>query len=155
MIHNRTPRPHIIFVCTRSTRAMSLWETELVSPSSQEMVTSLQDVPTTVPRSVIVAPQHTRSPTLRVLDCSPVMLRTSLAKPGPLHESPVKRLCPSSVWRYNPRAVFAIQPSTLPTKSVTLFLAASVPICSTAAFNLSPVPSCRNEPMPLPVRVTL
>src|SRR5258708_9737710 len=65
----------ISFVGTRSTLAMSLCETELASPSSQEMVTSLQDVPVTVPRSVVVAPQQTRSPTLRCLDWSPVMDR--------------------------------------------------------------------------------
>jgi hypothetical protein len=52
---------------------MSLCETELDSPSSQEMVTSLQDVPITVPRSVVVAPQQTRSPTLSVRDWSPVI----------------------------------------------------------------------------------
>src|SRR3979409_1666050 len=53
---------------------MSLCETELASPSSKEMVTSLQDVPITVPRSVVVAPQQTRSPTRSVLDWSPVIL---------------------------------------------------------------------------------
>jgi hypothetical protein len=58
---------------TRSTRAMSLCETELASPSSQEMVTSLQDVPVTEPRSVIAAPQQTRSSGLRSLDWSPVI----------------------------------------------------------------------------------
>jgi hypothetical protein len=63
---------HIIFVGTRSTCAMSLWLTEFASPSSQAMVTSLQDVPITVPKSVVVAPQQTRSPTMRVLDWSPV-----------------------------------------------------------------------------------
>jgi hypothetical protein len=64
----------IKFVGTRSTFAMSLCETELVSPSSQEMVTSLQDVPITVPRSVVVAPQQTRSSGLRSLDWSPVIV---------------------------------------------------------------------------------
>jgi hypothetical protein len=64
---------HISFVDTRSTRAMSLCEAELASPSSQEMVTSLQDVPITVPRCIVVAPQQTRSPTLSVLDWSPVI----------------------------------------------------------------------------------
>lgn len=64
---------HTKFVGTRSTRAMSLCETELASPSSQKMVTSLQDVPVTVPRSIVVAPQHTRSPTLSVLDWSPLI----------------------------------------------------------------------------------
>jgi hypothetical protein len=58
---------------TRSTHAMSLCETELASPSSQEMVTSLQDVPVTEPRSVIAAPQQTRSSGLRSLDWSPVI----------------------------------------------------------------------------------
>src|SRR5216684_8797188 len=58
---------------TRSTRAMSLCETELASPSSQEMMTSLQDVPVTEPRSVIAAPQQTRSSGLRSLDWSPVI----------------------------------------------------------------------------------
>ena len=37
------------------------------------MVTSLQVVPITVPRSVVVSPQQTRSPTLRRLDWSPVI----------------------------------------------------------------------------------
>jgi hypothetical protein len=37
------------FPSTRSTFAMSLWLTELVSPSSHEIVTSLQDVAITVP----------------------------------------------------------------------------------------------------------
>ena len=71
---------HMIFIGTlfklhgtRSTCAMSLWLTELASPSSQAMVTSLQDVPITVPRSVVVVPQQTRSPTLSVLDWSPVI----------------------------------------------------------------------------------
>src|ERR1700738_788691 len=64
---------HINLTGTRSTRAMSLCGTELTSPSSQEMATSLQDVPITVPRSVVVAPQQTRSPTLSPLDWSPVM----------------------------------------------------------------------------------
>src|SRR3979409_2097389 len=36
------------------------------------MVTSLQDVAIIVPRSVVVAPQQTRSPTLRTRDWSPV-----------------------------------------------------------------------------------
>src|SRR5450432_4527607 len=73
-------RFHMIFLGTlfklhgtRSTCAMSLWLTELASPSSQAMVTSLQDVPITVPRSVVVVPQQTRSPTLSVLDWSPVI----------------------------------------------------------------------------------
>jgi hypothetical protein len=73
-------RFHMIFLGTlfklhgtRSTCAMSLWLTELASPSSQAMVTSLQDVPTTVPRSVVVVPQQTRSPTLSVPDWSPVI----------------------------------------------------------------------------------
>jgi hypothetical protein len=59
---------------TRSTFAMSLWPTELLSPSSQAMVTSLQDVPTTVPSSLAEGPQQTRSPGLRLLDWSPVIL---------------------------------------------------------------------------------
>jgi hypothetical protein len=67
------PAAHIDFVGTRSTFAISLCETELASPSSQEMVTSLQDVAITVPKSVVVAPQQTRSPTLSPLDWSPVM----------------------------------------------------------------------------------
>jgi two-component sensor histidine kinase len=37
------------------------------------MVTPFQDVPTTVPRSVIVTPQQTRSPTLSPRDWSPGM----------------------------------------------------------------------------------
>ena len=41
------------------------------------MVTPLQAVPTTVPRSVIVAPQQTRSPTFKVLDWSPVIVQTA------------------------------------------------------------------------------
>jgi hypothetical protein len=57
--------------------AMSLWLSELVSPSSQAMVTSLQDVPTTVPRSVVAAPQQTRSPGFRLLDWSPVTVQTA------------------------------------------------------------------------------
>src|ERR1700692_5102108 len=64
---------HINLTGTRSTRAMSLCGTELTSPSSQEMVTSLQDVPVTVPRSVVVAAQQTRSPTFSALDWSPVI----------------------------------------------------------------------------------
>jgi hypothetical protein len=68
-----TPVAQIGFIGTRSTFAISLCETELASPSSQEMVTSLQDVPITVPRSVVAAPQQTRSPTLSPLDWSPVM----------------------------------------------------------------------------------
>jgi hypothetical protein len=64
---------HIGFIGTRSTFAISLCETELASPSSQEMVTSLQDVAITVPRSVVAVPQQTRSPTLSPLDWSPVM----------------------------------------------------------------------------------
>ncbi len=57
---------------TRSTCAISLCRIELVSPSSQSMVTPLQAVQTIVPRSVALAFQQTRSPTLRSLDCSPV-----------------------------------------------------------------------------------
>jgi hypothetical protein len=38
------------------------------------MVTSLQDVPVTVPRSVLLAPQQTRSPAFKSRDCSPVIL---------------------------------------------------------------------------------
>jgi hypothetical protein len=68
---------HINLTGTRSTRAMSLCGTELTSPSSQEMVTSLQDVPVTVPRSVVVAPQQTRSPILSVRDWSPVIYTSS------------------------------------------------------------------------------
>jgi hypothetical protein len=53
---------------------MSLWLTELVSPSSHEIVTSLQDVAISVPKSVALLPQQTRSPGLSFLDCSPVIL---------------------------------------------------------------------------------
>jgi hypothetical protein len=66
--------PHTIFVGTRSTCAISLCCIEVVWPSSQSMVTPLQDVPTTVPRSVTLLSQQTRSPIPRVLDCSPVIL---------------------------------------------------------------------------------
>jgi hypothetical protein len=61
------------FTGTRSTRFISLCKIEVVRPSSQLMVTPLQVVSTTVPRSVVVAPQRTRSPTLRSLDWSPVI----------------------------------------------------------------------------------
>ena len=53
---------------------MSLWLTELVSLSSYEIATSLQDLAITVPKSVAVLPQQTRSPVFRVLDYSPVIL---------------------------------------------------------------------------------
>src|SRR2546421_7717991 len=43
---------HITFVGSRSTCAMSLCSIEVVSPSSQDIVTPLQAVPITVPRSV-------------------------------------------------------------------------------------------------------
>jgi len=66
--------PHFNFTGTRSTCAISLCRIEVVCPSSQSMLTPLQAVPTTVPRSVVLAPQQTRSPTLRSLDCSPVIL---------------------------------------------------------------------------------
>ena len=51
------------------------------------MVTSLQDVATTVPRSVVVTPQRTRSPILSVRDWSPVIVfpkphANALAIPG-------------------------------------------------------------------------
>ena len=55
-------RPQIIFVGTRSTCAISLCWIEAVWPSSQSMVTPLQDTPTTVPRSVALCSQQTRSP---------------------------------------------------------------------------------------------
>jgi hypothetical protein len=61
------------FTGTHSTRFISLCKIEVVRPSSQLMVTPLQVVSTTVPRSVVVAPQRTRSPTLRSLDWSPVI----------------------------------------------------------------------------------
>jgi len=63
----------IKFASARSTCRMSLCETELVSPSSQRMVTSLQDVPVTVPRSVVEVPQRTLSPAFKSRDWSPVM----------------------------------------------------------------------------------
>jgi hypothetical protein len=82
---------------TRSTFAISLCETELVSPSSQEMVTSLQEVPITVPRSVVELPQQTRSPTLRSLDCSPVILFRLTDRRGVIDCTPSRyygvRLC--------------------------------------------------------------
>ena len=65
---------------TRSTCAMSLWLTELESPSSQAMVTPLQVVPVTVPRFLSLFFQQTRSPTLRVLDWSPVIYRTVIER---------------------------------------------------------------------------
>src|SRR5882672_438355 len=68
---------HTTLFGTRSTCAMSLWLTELESPSSQAMVTSLQDVPVTVPRSVALAFQQTRSPIFRSLDWSPVIAEQS------------------------------------------------------------------------------
>jgi hypothetical protein len=71
-----TPVFRVGFTGTRSTFAISLCETEFASPSSQAIVTSLQDVPTTVPKSVSVTPQQTRLPTLRVLDWSPVISTT-------------------------------------------------------------------------------
>jgi hypothetical protein len=47
---------------TLMTAALALLMTsgaaQVVWPSSQSMVTSLQDVPVTVPRSVVVAPQQ-------------------------------------------------------------------------------------------------
>jgi hypothetical protein len=66
-------RHYVILLGIRSTRAISLWEIEHASPSSHEMVTSLQDVPITVPRSVVFAPQQTRSPPLSSLDWLPVI----------------------------------------------------------------------------------
>jgi hypothetical protein len=47
--------------------------TELDSPSSQAIVTSLQEVPMTVPKSVVVTPSKRRSPTLSLRDWSPVI----------------------------------------------------------------------------------
>src|SRR5664279_4530879 len=82
---------HVSLVGTRSTSAISLCAIEAVCPSSQSMVTSLQDAPTTVPRSVVVAPQQTRSPPLRCLDCSPVI--GSICCPQTPH-----RKFDSSVW---------------------------------------------------------
>ena len=53
------------------------------------MVTPFQAVSTTVPKSVVVAPHRTRSPTLRSRDCSPVIETPSndestcnVARPG-------------------------------------------------------------------------
>jgi hypothetical protein len=73
MTSSKWATPQTSFTGTRSTSAMSLWESELVSPSSQEMVTSLQDAPTTVPKSLIVTPQQTRSSILSLRDWSPVI----------------------------------------------------------------------------------
>jgi hypothetical protein len=64
---------HANFTGIRSTRFISLCKIEVVRPSSQSMVTPLQVVSTTVPRSVVVAPQRTRSNGLRSLDWSPVI----------------------------------------------------------------------------------
>src|ERR1700687_5448829 len=52
---------------------MSLCRIEVVWPSSQSMVTPLQDTPTTVPRSVALRSQQTRSSGFRSLDWSPVI----------------------------------------------------------------------------------
>jgi hypothetical protein len=64
---------HTKLAGTRSTRFISLCKIEVVRPSSQLMVTPLQVVSTTVPRSVALAFQQTRSPVLRSLDWSPVI----------------------------------------------------------------------------------
>jgi hypothetical protein len=66
--------PYAKLAGTRSTCLMSLCSIDDLLPSSQAMVTPFQVVLVTVPRSVVVAPQRTRSPTLRSRDCSPVML---------------------------------------------------------------------------------
>jgi hypothetical protein len=71
-----TSGTHTNFVGARSIAFMSLCRTKSVSPSSQAMVTPLQSVPMTVPKSAVVPPQRTRSPTLRSLDCSPVIAVT-------------------------------------------------------------------------------
>jgi hypothetical protein len=42
-------------------------------PSSHRIVTPFQATSTTVPKSVVLRSQQTRSPTLSCLDCSPVM----------------------------------------------------------------------------------
>jgi hypothetical protein len=52
---------------------MSLCWIEVACPSSQSMVTPLQDTPTTVPRSVVVTPQQTRAPTASARDSVPVI----------------------------------------------------------------------------------
>jgi hypothetical protein len=66
--HRAAPTDHAELAGARSTFPMSLWLTELVSPSSHEIVTSLQDVAITVPSSVAEGPQQTRSPGLSFLD---------------------------------------------------------------------------------------
>lgn len=66
-------RIQISFTATRSICAISLCWIEVVWPSSQSIVTPLHDAPTTVPRSIALAFQRRRSPTLRVLDSVPVI----------------------------------------------------------------------------------
>jgi hypothetical protein len=63
--------PHL--ADARSTRAISLCSIDAVKPSSHSMMTAFHVVPITVPRSVVVAAQQTRSPTFSCLDCSPVI----------------------------------------------------------------------------------
>jgi hypothetical protein len=69
--------PYTSLYGARSTRAIPLCRIDVVWPSSQEMVTSLQVVLTIVPRSVVVAPQQTRSSGLRSLDWAPVIVQTA------------------------------------------------------------------------------
>jgi hypothetical protein len=65
--------PQLKFARARSTFAISLCRTDTVWPSSHLIVTPLHVTPTMVPRSVTILFQHTRSPTLSCLDCSPVI----------------------------------------------------------------------------------
>ena len=58
---------------TRSTCFISLWCIEIVRPSSQAMTMPPHPLLLTVPRSVALESQPTRSPAFKSRDCSPVI----------------------------------------------------------------------------------
>src|SRR5450631_760776 len=60
------------------------------------MVTPVQAVPITVPRSVVEAPQQTRSPTLSVRDWSPVIGNSTCPSRRFLSAVPINRRKPQS-----------------------------------------------------------
>src|SRR4029077_8957284 len=87
------------------------------------MVTPFQAVSTTVPKSVVVAPHRTRSPTLRSRDCSPVIETPSndestcnVARPGDsrrihlLSDFRYTDGCEDRRWRLFPLLIAAASP---------------------------------------------
>jgi hypothetical protein len=84
------------FIGTRSICPISLCRTEFVCPLSHFIVTPVQSTALTLPRSVALAFQQTRSPTLRSRDWSPV-IGCSIRRP----QSPHRKL-DLSIWQLPP-----------------------------------------------------